>query len=453
MYGGALTIVSLPYGKGVIPLTISPSLPFDTITYRLSDETADQVVSVERIRSALAQPMETPPLHQLARGKRSAVIVVSDGTRLCPSELLLPELLKELHEGGIPDEAVDIIIALGMHRKHTEEELRRLVGTDIFDRVRVHNHSAAGEDCIRVGVTSAGTPIEINRLAVQADLRILTGNIEPHALVGISGGVKALVPGIASHSCIEHNHSLSLQYQASLGRPDNPIHRDLEEALRFISVDFILNVVVNHVRHVLSAAAGHVITAHRAGVETAMSHFVVPVDKTYDIVIVSPGGHPKDIQLYQAIKALRNASAVTKPGGAIFLVAECPEMFGNGIFQFWVETKKDRERMVAALKQQFVLGAHKVLHLDEVLSKHRVHLHSALPQSLVVLLGFLPSLDAQTTVDELCNQDDRAIAIMPHGALTFPSLQQIGDCQEQQSTAGSHIAEVHRTHGNEHNHV
>ncbi|WP_231506263.1 nickel-dependent lactate racemase [Paenibacillus sp. UNC451MF] len=415
-------IFHLPYGKTTIPLSVPDTLSMDTITYRTDKEDASLLTSQTRIAQALSQPIGTPRLSELADGRHSAVIMVSDGTRLCPSHLLLPPLLQELNQAGIPDEAIDIIIALGMHRKHTPEEMQQLVGAAVYGRIRVHNHSAASEDCILLGTSQSGTPIEINRLAVKADLKIATGNIEPHALVGISGGIKALIPGIASQRCIEHNHSLSQHYKAVPGEPDNPIHRDMEEALRFLSVDFLLNVVVNHEKHVLEAAAGHVLSAHKMLISRASSRFLVPVQHVYDMTVVSPGGHPKDLQLYQAIKALRNASMLTKTGGTIIMAAECSEMLGNGVFQFWVETMKDRQRMVEKLKQQFHLGAHKILHLDEVLSKQRVYLYSTIPRPIVGLLGLLHTDDIQQVFDDFTSTTGKTVALMPYGSLTYPQL-------------------------------
>jgi nickel-dependent lactate racemase len=416
-------IIYLPYGNSTLQLSLPETQPVDIISYHIKTTDRSRDASVRRILEALSSPEGTSKLQHLASGKRSAVILISDGTRLCPSALLLPPLLDELNAGGIPDEGIDIIIALGLHRKHTEEEMRQLVGEEVYNRIRVHNHSSAEEDCLLLGTTSSGTPIEINRLAVQADLRIATGNIEPHAMAGISGGIKALVPGIASKRCIEHNHSLSLRAKAQAGQPGNLVHKDMEEALRFITIDFLLNVVVDHDKHVVGAAAGHVITAHRSGAALAADYFLVPVNKTYDAVVVSAGGYPKDLQFYQAVKSLRNAAAIAKPGGTLLMVAECSEMLGNGIFQYWIETMKNREVMVSKLKQQFVLGAHKVLHLDEVLVKNRVMLYSSLPRSVVDLLGLEPMSDLQRAFEDLTAAtagSSPEIAIMPFGSLTFP---------------------------------
>ncbi|WP_019537096.1 nickel-dependent lactate racemase [Paenibacillus ginsengihumi] len=415
-----MTTYSLPYGKGSIPFRWPAGRKLAAIMYDSPECGLSRDRSLRLIREALNRPVGTPRLSQLASGHDRAVILISDGTRLCPSDLLLPPLLEELRAGGIAAEAVDIVIALGLHRKHTADEIRALVGDEVFGRVRVHNHSAEPEDCLALGTTTRGTPVEINRLVAECPLRIATGGIEPHALVGVSGGVKALIPGAASRRSIEHNHRLSVQHRASPGDPDNPVHQDLEEALRFVPIHFLLNVVVNHERHVLQAACGDVIAAHREGVRLAASRFTVPVHAQYDRVIVSPGGHPKDMQIYQALKALRNAAAFTRPGGAILLVARCEEHIGNGLLQYWLETMKDRQQMVAKLKERFEVGPHKMLHLAEVLARHPVHLHSALPRHWTELLGFKAEDDVQAVVDAWAADESLTVAYMPHGSLTFP---------------------------------
>lgn len=373
------------------------------------------------IGEALRRPIAGKPLQELAEGRHSAVILISDGTRLCPSHLFLPALLDALHEGGIPDERIRIVVALGMHRKHTEAELKQLVGDHIFSRVDVVNHSALSEHCVYVGTTRSGTPVEINRHVAEADLRIATGNIEPHRLAGVSGGVKALVPGTASKLTIETNHALSQRVQAVLGDADNPIHRDMEEALEFVPIHFLFNVIANHRRELLEAYAGELAATHRHGVEAAKRRFFVPAGKQYDVVLASPGGTPKDLQLYQAIKTMQNAAAFTKPGGAIVLFARCEEMFGNGIFQYWVETIQDRSAILQKLQQQFVLGAHKIAQIEQIVSKHTVYLYSDMPDSIVELAGFKPIRDIEHTVQSLLRHGHSEFALMPHGAITFPA--------------------------------
>ncbi|MDF2722895.1 MAG: hypothetical protein K0Q59_2570 [Paenibacillus sp.] len=373
------------------------------------------------IEEALQRPIGGKPLHEWAASRRNAVILISDGTRLCPSDLFLPALLDALNEGGLSDSHIRIVVALGMHRRHTEAELKRLVGEAVYARVSVENHSTAPEHCIHVGTTSYGTPVQINRSVVEADLRIATGNIEPHRLAGTSGGVKALVPGTASRLTIETNHALSLQGKATLGDNDNPVHRDMMEAMAFVPIHFLFNVIANHRRELLDGFAGDLAAAHRQGADAAKQRFFLPVDRRYDIVVASAGGSPKDTQLYQVIKTIQNAAAFTKPGGSIVLLARCEELFGNGILQYWLETKQDRAAMAAQLQQQFVLGAHKITHIEEVVSKHTVYLYSDMPEPIVELVGFHPVRDLDETFRRLLAHQDIEVALMPHAALTFPA--------------------------------
>ncbi|WP_274366140.1 nickel-dependent lactate racemase [Paenibacillus thermotolerans] len=406
----------LAYGTGNIRLTLPPSVRPDIVSYRIPENLASDPKEI--VANALSDPISSPPLRDIARGKSNAVILISDITRLCPSYVFLPMLINELNAGGIPDEKIRIVVSLGLHRRQTEDELRSLTG-DAYSRVMVENHSCRPEDCTYVGTTSLGTRVEINTSVVQAELRIATGNIEPHRLVGISGGAKALFPGVASSRSIEANHSLSHTYKAELGNRNNPIHRDLNEALQWVPIDFLLNVVVTHKRDIVGAAAGQLQEAHRHGTELAKSMFLVPVSEKYDVTIASTGGYPKDMQLYQAVKTLQNAASITKPGGSIVLAARCEELFGNGTFQLWTETMGDIATTAEELKQNYVIGAHKIEHIAAVTSKHNVYLLSDMPDPIVKLLGFKPITNLESDIAHLVS-DMPKIAVMPYGALTFP---------------------------------
>jgi lactate racemase len=409
-------IYNLPYGTGTVSFALPHERKADWVNYNASEEAAD----INAIARALAHPIQSPTLHIIAQNKQRAVILVSDRSRLCPSHLFLEALLSELNEAGMEDQQIKIIIALGMHRKQTEQELRELVGEAVFNRVVVQNHSPLSKDCVRVGVTSRGTPIELNAHVVAADLIIATGCIEPHRLTGMSGGVKALMPGAASHLSIESNHALSQKYTILPGQSTTPIREDLEEALRFIPVHFLLNLIVNHNKEVLRAVAGDIIHAHRAGVEMAAKYFFSADTHAFDVVIASTGGSPKDMQLYQAIKTLQNAADFSKPGGTIVWIARCEELFGNGLLQYWVDTIQDRAEIVRMLQEKFTLGPHKMLHIQSVLQKHRVYLFSDIPSPLVELLGFHPVSDLQATLNVIISENHlQTVAILPNGGLTF----------------------------------
>jgi nickel-dependent lactate racemase len=410
-----MPVIQLPYGTSFVDVRLA-QLPYDIVDC----PSADPSLPRDDPAHALDRPIASPPLEALARGRRSAVILISDATRLCPSAEFLELLVDRLNRGGIADEHIRIIVALGAHRRQTPEELRRLAGRGVFERVRVLNHSAQPEDCVRVGVTSRGTPVEINRLVVEADLRIATGNIEPHRLVGMSGGVKALFPGVASARSIERHHSRSMRRQAEPGSTDNEPHRDLEEAATFVPIHFLFNVVASPRGEILRVFCGDVRAAHEAGVACARELFRVPAARRYDVVIVSPGGHPKDAQLYQAVKALQNAADLAKPGGRILCAARCEELYGNGALQTWIETIEDGQARLARLAERFVLGAHKVKPIQELVGRHRVRLYSAMPPAIVRLVGFEPIADWHAEIAALDRERGIAVAVMPHGATTFP---------------------------------
>jgi lactate racemase len=408
----------LPYGDGNVDVVFPDSAQVDTILYMMQEGESGDAESM--IRQALKEPVGSPPLRTIASGRKNAVIMISDVSRLCPSYLFLPFLVEELNAGGIPDDRITVVVALGLHRRQTEEELRQLTGA-VFGRVRVVNHNAQPENCVYVGTTKLGTDIELNRTVVEADLRIATGNIEPHRLVGISGGPKALFPGVASSRSIEQNHSLSHRFQAVPGDPSNPIHLDLAEVLRFTPIDFLFNVVVTHERKLLGAVAGRLEDAHSKGAALARDTFLVQVANKYDVVVVSAGGYPKDMQLYQAVKSLQNAASVANEGADILLLARCQEMFGNGVFELWVETMGDLQSTAEQLKKKFVIGAHKIEHVAKITKKHNVFLHSDVPDPIVRLLEFEPVHDLNRWVNERCGgKDTRSIAVFPCGSITYP---------------------------------
>jgi len=404
------------YGNDELSIDWRQARP-DVIAYSSPPIDDDRID--EALAQALREPIKCPPLSQVARDRKDAVILVSDLTRLCPTARMLPLALDALNEGGIPDKRIRVIVALGTHRAQTERELRRIGGA-AFDRVQIMNHSCAPEDCRYVGTTTLGTRIDINRTVLDAELRVAIGNIEPHRLVGVSGGGKALFPGVASAPSIEAHHALSRRYRSVPGFADNPLHREIDEAVAMAPIHFLFNVVADHRLRPLGVFAGDLQEAHREGIRFARRQFLVPVRRQYDVVVASAGGHPKDMQLYQAIKSLENAAGFAKPGGDVLLIARCEEIYGNGVFQTWAETHVDRERAVRELDEKFVLGAHKLRLLHRVTQRHNVYLRSDVPEPLADLLGVRPVFDVQAWIDER-TQPNRSIAAIPCAALTFPT--------------------------------
>jgi nickel-dependent lactate racemase len=334
-------------------------------------------------------------------------------------------VLEELATAGIPDAAITIIMALGLHRPMTEVEMEAAVGAEVYRRVRVVNHDPA--DCVRLGITSFGTPVEILSPLVEADVRICLGNLELHYFAGYSGGAKAVLPGCASRATINANHSLMVRPEARAGRlAANPVRADLEEGAAMLGIDFILNVVVDGVSHrIVGAVAGEVTAAHRRGCELVTERGIVEIKHTADVVLASAGGYPKDVNLYQAQKALDNAAYALRDGGVLILAAECPEGLGNATFEEWLSGASPDE-LLSRIQQQFVLGGHKAAAVAAVLRRAEVYLMSALPDDLVRRCGMVPFADLDSAVAAALDRlgaDARAharVLVLPQGGSILP---------------------------------
>lgn len=425
------TTLSLPYGSSELTVSV-PTLNLQRVLYapaptNMADEQG-------LLHNALHHPFGTPRLSQIARPGQKVVIVTSDMTRPCPSARLLPYILGELNQAGVQDKDIAVVIALGLHRMMTPRELELMVGSEVFSRVRVVNHDI--NNTVRVGMTSYGTPVEIFREVVEADLRICLGNIEFHYFAGYSGGAKAILPGCASEASITANHAMMTSAEAVAGNlADNPVRLDIEEAAAMVGVDFILNVVVNKAQRVVAAFAGDVITAHRQGCCYLAQDKSVPIARPADIVLVSGGGYPKDINLYQAHKALEVAAQALKPGGIIILVAECREGFGNEIFENWLRFKSTGE-MLSGIKTRFQLGGHKAAAIAATLHKASIYLISSLPTEVVWQCKMVPFKSVDEALDvALRKQGNTAgILVMPHGGSILPQMQPLAG--ERISTSG-----------------
>jgi len=334
------------------------------------------------LRSALASPVGTLPLKELVKRGERIAIITSDITRPCPSRILLPLLLEELEVAGVKKEDIIIVLATGNHRTHTEAEKRSLVGEEVYATYRCLDSDPA--DTVYLGTTRRGTPIEIFRPVVEADKWILLGNVEYHYFAGYSGGLKAIMPGCATPRSIQANHRMMVEEGATAGEIDNnPVRQDIEEVAEFLPVDFIFNVVLDEHKNILAAFTGHPILARREAVRYLDSIYKVKITAPVDIVIASAGGFPKDINLYQAQKAIDNASRAVRPGGILILVAECPEGLGDEVFSRWVAEAKKPQDLIDRIGVNFELGGHKAAAIALVRQRINIYLVSSLPPDTV----------------------------------------------------------------------
>lgn len=412
--------IRLPFGHTELSVALDGFDLQGILAPRRHGDEADETALIQR---ALVEPVGSPRLSRLVRQGMRVVIVTSDLTRPCPSTRLLPPLIDELAEAGVPDSDVTIVMALGLHRPMSEAELEEAVGPGIYGRIRVLNHDPA--DTIRLGETPLGTPVEIFRPVVEADFRICLANIEFHYMAGFSGGAKSVLPGCASRHAIQANHSLMVQPGARAGRLEgNPLRVDLEEGVALLGVNFVLNVVVDDGHRVVGAFAGDVTQAHRRGCALVAARGQAPISSLADVVLVSAGGFPKDINLYQAQKALDNAAQAVKAGGVIVLVAECAEGFGNQTFENWMRESVSPDDRLARLQQSFVLGGHKAAAIAAVQKRAAVLLVSRLPDEAVRRCGLWPYPDPQRALQAALVRTGpgASLLVMPQGGAVLPRL-------------------------------
>jgi nickel-dependent lactate racemase len=301
-----------------------------------SRKTAAVEDETKAVGDALDDPIACGPLLELARGKRSAAISVCDVTRPAPNSITLPPLLARLESAGIARANIRILIATGLHRAATKDEIDRIVGTEIAANYAVLNHDARDFDAHRsLGKTRRGTPVYVDERFMSADLHITLGFIEQHLMLGFSGGRKLIVPGLAAQETIKIIHSPKFIREplATEGSIEgNPLHDELLECARMARHDFIVDVALTQERKIAGVFAGDPVKAHATGVDFVRRSCLEEIDEPADVVITSAAGFPLDLTFYQAVKGITAATHLAKPGGRILLVSACAEGMGSPEF-------------------------------------------------------------------------------------------------------------------------
>ncbi|MFH0991705.1 MAG: nickel-dependent lactate racemase [bacterium] len=325
--------IHLAYGKNGLEVEV----PENNLLKILSHGAASPVQNPEEtVRTALDGPIDSSSLRELSAGKRSAVIVICDITRPVPNRILLPPILEILKKNGIDRSAITILIATGLHRPSTLEEIETMVGSEIAREYTIISHKArVAEEQHYFGKTKRGTPVFIDKRYCSAGLKITLGFIEPHLMAGFSGGCKLIAPGCAGEETIKALHAPGI-----LEHPDcregsidnNPLHHELLEIARMAGHDFIVNVSLNPNGQITGIFAGHPEHAHETGIRAVRTMVAASVNKPADIVITTSAGYPLDLTYYQAIKGLTASLPAVKKGGMIILAAECAEGLGSPEF-------------------------------------------------------------------------------------------------------------------------
>ena len=328
--------VNFAFGRTGLTLDLPGGFEYRVLEARSAVPLDDAATAIER---ALDAPIGCPPLAEMARGKRTAAISVCDITRPAPNREVLPPVLARLEAAGIPRAGITILIATGLHRPATEAEFREICGEETAARYRVLNHHARElSEHHGLGKTAAGTPVYIDDRFVSADLHITLGFIEPHLMLGYSGGRKLIAPGLAAQETIKVLHSPrfmrdSRAVEGSI--EDNPLHRELLEIARLARHDFLVDVALGRGsprRPIAAVFAGDPAAAHRQGVEFVSRVMLETLDQPVDAVITTAAGYPLDLTFYQAVKGITAASHIVKPDGKILLLAACEEGVGGPEF-------------------------------------------------------------------------------------------------------------------------
>lgn len=389
----------------------------------MSNDVPRGLMNEAEVVRALEHPIGTPRLKEIVRPGEKIAIVTSDITRPCPTYRIMPALLDELYAAGCRAEDITLVFALGSHRPHTPEEMRKLAGERAFQEVRCVDSDRA--DCVHMGTTDCGTPVDITRVVAEADRRICLGNIEYHYFAGYSGGAKAIMPGASTREAIQANHRMMVRPEAHAGNLEgNPLRMDLEQAAAICGVDFIVNVVLDEHKQIVRAVAGDLVKAHREGCRFLDGMYLKELDARADIVLVSQGGAPKDLNLYQTQKALDNAKHAVKPGGTIILIGSCKEGLGEKVFEEWMLSAPTSESMIERIGRDFQLGGHKAAAIAMVLQNAEIELVSELDPDFVKRIFLKPASSAQEALDRAFARlgEDATVLAMPYGGSTLPRV-------------------------------
>ena len=385
----------------------------DVIDFAGADPAADPVGETRRA-------LDDPIGGFAWRGATSVAIAVNDKTRPVPHSQLLPPLLERLATAGIADEAITFFVAVGGHAPMSASEFPGILPQEVLDRYRVVSHDARSEDLVVLGETSRGTPVHVNRGFMESDLKIVVGTIEPHQFAGYSGGVKSAAIGLAGLETINRNHAWMADPASRIGTySTNPARQDIEEIGAMIGIDLALNVILDSQRRIVEVLAGEPVAVMEAGTPLVRTHSQVGVAEPYDVVVTSPGGHPKDINVYQSQKAVSSAAGIVRPGGTIVLAAACGEGSGSTAYEEWVATRTSQQDVLDVFgREGFRIGPHKAFQIARDSVDARLVVCSDMTDQLTrrLLLETAPNL--QAALDDAVVPGTR-IAVLPHASTTI----------------------------------
>lgn len=417
--------ITLPFGRE----KIVASIPDERLAGVLQSKAHDYKPAAgesELVRQALENPIASPRLRELAKGKKNIVIISSDHTRPVPSKVILPEMVKEIREGN-PDADITVLIATGFHRLTTEAEMLDKYGEEIYHNMGLHfvvHDSADAANMVHIGTLPSGGELLVNKVAVEADLLVSEGFIEPHFFAGFSGGRKSVLPGVASRTTVMANHCskfIDSPYSRTGILDGNPIHKDMLYAAETAKLKFIVNVVIDADKKVIAAFAGDLNKAHREG--CAFCDKLAGVDAVpAPIAISTNGGYPLDQNIYQSVKGMTAAEATCTPGGVIIMVSACNDGHGGQSLYDTFANEKDKQkimdRFLATPSEKTVPDQWEAQILCRILLQHPVIMVTKAPKEMVEAMQMQWAPDVPTALemaDKILGKPNSPITVIPDG--------------------------------------
>ena len=412
--------ISIPYGKTHLPCDVPYA---GLLTSRVGELKSDRA-GIDLVREAMANPIGSPKLSELARGKKSCTVIISDHTRPVPSRDILPPMLEQLRAGN-PEIQITLLVATGFHRLSTKAELVNKLGEEIASRENIKIHDAfdpAGN--VEIGTLPSGAPLVIDRAAVETELLVAEGFIEPHFFAGFSGGRKSVLPGVCDKTTVLGNHCgafIASPYARTGILEGNPLHRDMVVAAEMAKLAFIVNVVIDEEKKTVAAFAGDFRKAHEAGVSFLRQYCEVKAVAA-DIVITSNGGAPLDQNIYQCVKGLTAAEATAREGAVLIICAELADgTGGEGFYRSLRDCESPRahfEQCVATPQAETIPDQWESQILARILMKHRVIFVSRPEMEKTIRemkLDFAPSLEQAIAMAREEKGENARITVIPNG--------------------------------------
>ena len=417
------TGIQLPYGNSFLKARV----PTKNLAFVLNTKYIKGLENERKaITNSLRAPIERPPLCDCVNKNDKVVVLATDNTRPCPDDRILPPILAELEE-KLPRENITIIVAVGLHPPLDKQELVKKLGRDIVENYNVMNHDV--NQCVYIGTTSRGTPVDINTRVVEADFRLSIGFIEPHWFAGFSGGRKSIAPGVFSVRSAYINHSyIMLDHPRSISGiiKGNIVHEDLVEQARMANLNFIVNVLLNKNKKITHVVAGDPIKAHERGCEIESDIAEVKVSHKVDITITTNSGAPLDLDLYQTCKGMNTASKITRDGGIVIIASACSTGVGPEEFRELHASVSSPKEVLQKIRREEPIGVqwqNQILARDQL--RNDFYLVSNLEDSVVKDLMITPIRTIEEGLEKAFKTlgNDVEVAVIPEGPLVVPILE------------------------------